>query len=473
MVQSGKQRRVKEEFAGLDANLKTSRLSINTRHTNLPPLSSHWAFYLYSLLRGRQLNHKAPRWLAVHGTGSELVMASCPPISLVAAGLDRTKDGPAVLSSEAIPSRVPPPPTEALPGENAEGPSSRRSPGVSATPASGIALRPRKISLAERRSGTHDPLPQIDVVRPALFDLNPHRHQQRGDIQNSAEVAPAILLEERSTPIAIPVRPKDNNISRPTTPLTARNERSGHWFPFDDITPKRPQISQSLRPSYQHHRAPPDRSPNLNNLSPSRKQYISRSAATMSTHPYHPSSPLSPIMSTVPYSSSSQYDFQRAPAHNLHIPTLPRFHPANYQSPNSSSINSPNRTRQPSYDRPPRSPQLSHRQFSDAQQKVHQYQREVIANATRMSSIVAPIPVKPKKPKTPLLMPCGSPGTGPATPLTLEDTDDYMLAGLEKSQSTFGNQELVDKLIREEHDRISGVHSGRNSPAISPAGGRC
>ncbi|KAL9114187.1 MAG: hypothetical protein Q9187_007520 [Circinaria calcarea] len=388
-------------------------------------------------------------------------MASCPPVSLVAAGLDRTKDGPAaVLSSEAVPSRVPRPPTEALP-ESAQ---------PSATPASGSALRPRKISLAERRSGTHDPLPQIDVVRPALFDVDPRRHEQQGHVRISADVAPGILLE-RSTPIAIPARPKDN-LSRPTTPLTARDERSGYWFPFDDITPKRPQISQSLRPTYQHHRAPPDRSSNLN-LSPSRKQYISRSAATMSTHPYNPSSPLSPTMSTAPFSSSSQCDSQRAPAHSLHIPTLPRFHPAKYQSPNSSSINSPNRARQASYDRPPRSPQLSHRQFSDAQQKVHQYQREIIANATRMSSIVAPIPAKPKKPKTPLLLPCGSPGTGPATPLTLGDTDDYMLAGLERSQSAFGDKELVDKLIREEHDRISGLHSGRSSPAISPAGGRC
>ena len=379
---------------------------------------------------------------------------------------DGGRDEAAAVPSDALS----PAPTEPEPlREHARTLSSSRSPGLQATPS---ARRPRKISLAERRSGTHGPLPQIEVVHSAFFHVDPCRHQQQRRIQTSSEGTPSIL-PERSTPIAIPLRPK-NNTSRPTTPLTARGERSGHCFPFDDVTPTKPQISQSLRPSYQHHtKAPPDRSSNLD-LTPSPKQYMSRSAAaTIKTHPYTPSSPLSPTMPPAPYSSTSQADSRRAAPHNLQIPTLPRFHPANYQSPKSTSANTPNTTRPPSRDCPPRSPRLQHRQFSDAQQKVHQYQREVIANATRMSSIGSPVSAKVKKPVTPLLLPCGSPGTGPATPLTLADTGDYMLAGFDRSQSGFGDKDLVDRLIHEEHDRISGMRSGRSSPAVSPAGGRC
>lgn len=388
-------------------------------------------------------------------------MVSSPPA--VAIGLDA--GGRDVVSSEAVSQPVLPPPTEPS-SEQARTLSSSRSPGLPATPS---APCPRKLSLAERRAGTHGPLPQIEVVHPAVFDVDPRQQQWR--LQISPKVPPWIL-PEHSTPIAIPLRPK-NNTSRPTTPLTARGESSGHYFPFDDITPKKPQISQSLRPSYQHHKkAQPDRSSNLD-LTPSRKQYMSRSAATISTHPRTPSSPLSPTMPTAPYSSTSQGDSRRTPPQNLQIPSLPRFHPANYQSSRFTSANTPNTTRPPSRDCPPRSPRVQHRQFSDAQQKVHQYQREVIANATRMSSVVSPVSAKVKKPVTPLLLPCGSPGTGPATPMTLADTGDYMLAGLDRSQSGFGDKDLVDRLIHEEHDRISGMHSGRSSPAISPAGGRC
>ena len=152
----------------------------------------------------------------------------------------------------------------------------------------------------------------------------------------------------------------------------------------------------------------------------------------------------------------------RKPAGILQMPGLPRFHPAVYQSPNSSTTSSP-RTRQAEL-RNPLSPQLHQRQRSGPQQQLYQHQRDLIATVTRNPAAGL---ASHDTPKAPSLHPAGSPG--PATPLNLESEADYLTAGMVGDGSP---RELVDKIIRNEKERRSGLSSGPVSPAVSPAGGR-
>ncbi|MCJ1376269.1 hypothetical protein MMC20_007511 [Loxospora ochrophaea] len=154
----------------------------------------------------------------------------------------------------------------------------------------------------------------------------------------------------------------------------------------------------------------------------------------------------------------------------LQLPSLPRFHPANYQNSNGGPLTAPSMPRPPSS---PRSPRPHHRQVSQAQQKLLQYQRELVINATRASrSIISQAPGS--NPTSPKLLPLGSPG--PVTPLMLGDQDDYLIAGARASRSPLGEgspHELVDRLIDDEGEmkRYSSAHSGQNSPVVGPAGG--
>ncbi|KAL9032551.1 MAG: hypothetical protein Q9214_007920 [Letrouitia sp. 1 TL-2023] len=179
---------------------------------------------------------------------------------------------------------------------------------------------------------------------------------------------------------------------------------------------------------------------------------------------YTPSSPLSPTM-PIRSPQSTQQARQSAPHRpsNLHIPNLPPFHPANYEL-----RNSPHRSSHAA------SPSAPHsRQLSDAQQKLQQYQRDIIMSATRAAGRTSMSPAPISKPTPPKLHPLGSPG--PVTPLMLEGHDDYLTAGVSPGQSPLKEkkrQELLEKLICEENERR--MHPGRmesHSPAVSPAGG--
>ena len=61
------------------------------------------------------------------------------------------------------------------------------------------------------------------------------------------------------------------------------------------------------------------------------------------------------------------------------------------------------------------------------------------------------------------------------TPLALEGQGGYFVAGVEGSSAGLKEGEIVDKMIRKENQRIRHArpHSGRHSPVVSPAGGRC
>ena len=347
---------------------------------------------------------------------------------------------------------------------------------------------PQTLSIAQRRS-PHASLPKLMVREgPAAAEALSTYALNQPHLSNLTPPS-APLPTPPSLPIAIPL-PRRESTSRPTTPLTAREEKGGTYFPFFETTPKRPQISQSLRPSYQRSRSrdKPDFTPTTPHKQylykerniPPKPDGLSGISSQFNSMPseriYTPSSPLSPTMAST--SSVLAPAGPRAPAigrrgKDLQLPPLPlpRFHPLNYAIPGAG----PNtQVRTPVLNQSPRSPQLHHRQFSIAQQKLKNYQRELLTSASRASLAAAMASVAPngkETPKAPPLLPHGSPG--PATPMMLEDGGDYMTAGGHGLSLGEGSpREHVDKLIRYENERRMGLHSGASSPAVSPAGGR-
>lgn len=176
-----------------------------------------------------------------------------------------------------------------------------------------------------------------------------------------------------------------------------------------------------------------------------------------------PTSPLSPSYKTSAHfdglsppqqrqmHSRTNNSQRRAPTHSLKLPSLPRFHPANFPSSHSSLQSTPDGQSSP---QPPISPR---RIYSDAQRQLYFNQREImITAATRGSS-----PGRAGKPTSPRLHPLGSPG--PVTPLELEGEEGYLLAGARNSaQESTAPEELVERLIREEARRSRNANpSGR------------
>lgn len=310
----------------------------------------------------------------------------------------------------------------------------------------------------------------------------------------------AFLLDQTTAPIAIPTANplhRRNPISRPTTPLTAREEKAGHEFPWHDTSPLRPTISQSLRPTYSFQRQSERKSEELSRQTQqlvskttlrvqedvTTRKYNIPSLASAQMHQEHvsslytPSSPLSPKMTSAALPSHSQQGNARRTAQPLQLPALPRYHPSNYERASPSPSLSSNATSRPSatYRSSARSPQLHQRQLSDAQYKLQRYQRDVITTATRQPRPVASSTSGISKPLSPRLNPLGSPG--PVTPMMLEEQTDYLLAGAERrrlSSSSFGEagqRELVERLVRAGREPSVLARSGSNSP-VGPAGGR-
>ncbi|KAI9767802.1 MAG: hypothetical protein M1840_005483 [Geoglossum simile] len=233
--------------------------------------------------------------------------------------------------------------------------------------------------------------------------------------------------ESSSSPIPIPKPAGSSNLpaSTPSTPLSAR-ENLGAYFPRHDVTSNSTSNTQ------------------LNSLAspPFRRK---GKADRPSTGPSSSSTPhLSPKMNSTVMSSASQIKARKNGA--LKLASLPRFHPANYQSQNTGSGFTPVAV-----------PGGTPRHYSDAQLQLHQYQRELIANATRgkTSSSCA-------RPVSPRLLPLGSPG--PVTPLVLEEEGGYLVAGASNQNSVLGEsgqKDLVERLIREESLRHGDVQSER------------
>ncbi|KAK5124693.1 hypothetical protein LTR85_001406 [Meristemomyces frigidus] len=143
---------------------------------------------------------------------------------------------------------------------------------------------------------------------------------------------------------------------------------------------------------------------------------------------------------------------------SLKLPSLPRFHPANFPSAHSSLQVTPDGVASP---QGPVSPRAHQRMLSDAQKHLYAYQREVVSAARASSPGPGDRPISPK------LAPLGSPG--PVTPLELECEDGYLVAGVRSSGGDVSatSEELVQRLIREEARRAQ-----RRSQSPLRTGGR-
>ncbi|KAF2867670.1 hypothetical protein BDV95DRAFT_502244 [Massariosphaeria phaeospora] len=168
------------------------------------------------------------------------------------------------------------------------------------------------------------------------------------------------------------------------------------------------------------------------------------------------SSPLSPRMESLAIPSQAR---RRAPLNarqmssgatgHMRLPSLPRFHPANFTSPTSSVQVTP--ATGPNSPQSPLSPRTHQRQYSDAQRQMYFYQRELLADASRqVRGAVA-------KPTSPRLIPLASPGA--VTPLELEGSEGYLTAGVNASEVA----SHVDKVIRNEALRRGEMSPGRTT----------
>ncbi|KAL8673981.1 MAG: hypothetical protein Q9168_001624 [Polycauliona sp. 1 TL-2023] len=269
-----------------------------------------------------------------------------------------------------------------------------------------------------------------------------------------------------SAPVDIPIYQASAPQQSTPWPRTGRISS----FPFGSFFPENPHISpeppadEGLTPS------PNSSHSDTEHLAVSSSSRRSTKLEHGSASPVHmPSSPL-PLTAPVQPVSASRQPNARPPSSTqqgrrqpaaLAIPSLPAFHPANYESRNAS----------------PRSPHptnSSHgRPVSEAQRQYQKQQKEMILNYTRnavRNTGKGPIP----QPSSPRLNPLGSPG--PITPLTLEGQSDYFVAGSRKGSTSVSKgherREIVERMIGLERERTRfPERASRHSPAVSPAGG--
>jgi len=136
-----------------------------------------------------------------------------------------------------------------------------------------------------------------------------------------------------------------------------------------------------------------------------------------------------------PYTTSSS-----GSSSSLRLSSLPRFHPANYNSSNSSMANTPSGSNLTS----PTSSSLSPRRFFDPEQRQLSYYHQHLLAQSTMTNGVSGGNTKPASPKLAPL--AGSPG--PVTPLEL-DGESYLTAGGTGSKSPLS----VDTIIAKESKR--------------------
>lgn len=275
-----------------------------------------------------------------------------------------------------------------------------------------------------------------------------------------------------SAPIAIPNHRTLGQMSELTTiPLTARVPRGG-YFPF--ATSPSPPSSRQLYSSgmTQYWPAPQpvvsSRHAAYNIYTNSGLEGQRNSQGPMIKIHGRPTSPTF----ASPNTSSPQSHLLQVPPRthpqrarrNLHLTSLPSFHPANVEIASLPS-------------------QPLHRHSSDAQRRLHQQQRELIANATRTPPLYfqSTHDGRTRDPSPPRLCPLGSPGDS-VTPLALEGQQggDYLLAGALRMSTTSTHalktqsarlsmtEELVDELIRNEMTRMR--ENCNNLPGSSPDG---
>lgn len=127
-----------------------------------------------------------------------------------------------------------------------------------------------------------------------------------------------------------------------------------------------------------------------------------------------------------------------------------KYHPANYKNKNPPQTT-------------PASAAQHARQPSDIKKKLQQYQREMAQQAMMASRFANTSGTKPISPR---LLPLGSPG--PVTPMELEESAGYLVAGGGGAHLTDSQSEMVGRMIRAEEERRR--REGTSSP-IAMAGG--
>ena len=272
--------------------------------------------------------------------------------------------------------------------------------------------------------------------------------------------------ENRSAPIDIPIC----ETPKPIAPLTGREHSFGCFFPHSpgSHSSSGNRTSKTLTPSLdvQYKIPQPEREQFVLSPISRRSMKVDRG---LTSSPYTPSSPLSPTIPVQPAPATRQPQVRpsssskpgRRPPAALAIPSLPAFHPANFESRKSS----PRTSRLGGY---------SHgRQVYDAYKQVQQHQDDFVNSARNAfrNAGNAPLP----QPSSPRLNPLGSPG--PITPLTLEEQSDYFVTGPRKGPTSASKgynerREIVERMIGLEKERIRHPERlERHSPAVSPAGG--
>jgi len=136
-------------------------------------------------------------------------------------------------------------------------------------------------------------------------------------------------------------------------------------------------------------------------------------------------------------------------AASLRLPSLPRFHPANFtSSQGSSAAGTP--TTNPNSPQAPLSPRAHQKHYSEIQRQMYSYQQQLIANAARQAR-------GSTKPSSPKLTPLDSPG--PVTPMDLEGAEGYLTARMTTNDAAAH----VEKLIRDEAFRRGDRSPGRTT----------
>ncbi|KAI9866080.1 MAG: hypothetical protein M1813_001641 [Trichoglossum hirsutum] len=311
------------------------------------------------------------------------------------------------------------------------------SPSPSSPSSSSFILLPRPPAvLAQNCCVAHSDPPRAtrlhcSATPPLRIETESDKLSPLPGVKNKESRSPS-SINPPTVPIPIPATCSNHCTSLPSTPLSAR-EKPGAYFPRHDTAPE-PNSATRESPSARRRRKSSDQP----NSTPA--------ACASSPEPVSPK--MNPtVMTPVP---------QIKPRKNgpLKLSSLPRFHPANFQSPNTGSTFT-SATAQGS----------TPRHYSDAQLQLHQYQRELIANATRGKTSSAGC----ARPVSPRLIPLGSPG--PVTPLMLEEEGGYLAAGVSNQNSVLGEagqKDLVERLIQEESLR----HGESQSERSTLSGGR-
>lgn len=205
-------------------------------------------------------------------------------------------------------------------------------------------------------------------------------------------------------------------------------------------------------------------------------------ASSLSTAQSQPYSRTQSAMrpSTPRFDGSTRPSFQRSPSskqqrrqfgHNLTLPGLPRFHPANFASSGHSSVaNTPGTN--PNSPHGPASPGMHQKMYAEAQRQVQAYQRDLFPRSPSSTTFPA------ERPDSPRLQPLGSPG--PVTPLELETGDGgYLyvkspsrLSMTSNAQLEQHSEQLAEKLAQAQSTRLPASNKSPRSSSTTQSRSR-